>query len=283
VLRQRAWVEDHTGPFNVWLLRQDPRVEGHPVSPVLDGLVHRFSSAHWEIAPGLTHRQRTPADPGVSISVVGHTTRVGGHDQQRVEAVVDAATGYLTSRTAAGKGWIVSATVIPGGIGAFIAGSAASLANRPVRLGAVLPLDETALTAELADQTDETARVEILARALEGVISQASPERLTNSRRVAEISTLVATDRSIRRLSDLYAKIQVSPRNLQRLFLHYAGVSPNWVVRRYRLVDAINDARDGASVAWASVASELGYTDPSHLARELRLMFKPDLGRGAAA
>lgn len=58
-----------------------------------------------------------------------------------------------------------------------------------------------------------------------------------------------------RRLSDLCEMAGVRLRTLQRMFLHYAGASPTWVIRRYRLLEAAEAVREGTLVSWAQVAA----------------------------
>lgn len=110
----------------------------------------------------------------------------------------------------------------------------------------------------------------MLAGVLEDVVATADPRRLRRARQVAEVARLAETNRSLRRLSDLCREAGVGPRSLQRMFLHYAGVSPTWVLRRYRLLDAAEEVRDGQRVSWARVAADLGYADQAHLIRDFR-------------
>jgi AraC-like DNA-binding protein len=46
------------------------------------------------------------------------------------------------------------------------------------------------------------------------------------------------------------------------------GVSPKWVIRRYRLYEAAERAARGTEVRWADLAAELGFSDQAHLTRE---------------
>jgi AraC-like DNA-binding protein len=54
------------------------------------------------------------------------------------------------------------------------------------------------------------------------------------------------------------------------MFHRYAGVSPTWVLRRYRLLDAAETVRDGQPVSWAEIAAGLGYADQAHLITDFR-------------
>jgi AraC-like DNA-binding protein len=135
-----------------------------------------------------------------------------------------------------------------------------------VPLGEATGLDEPALLRRigLAAPPD---RVRVLADALERVVD---PERARVAREVASIARLAETDRSLRRLADLSAAAGIGERALQRMFRRFAGVSPTWVLRRYRLLDAAEAVRDGQRVSWSELAAALGYADQAHLVRDFR-------------
>ena len=75
-------------------------------------------------------------------------------------------------------------------------------------------------------------------------------------------------DRTIARVDDVTARFGIAPRTLQRLFARYVGVSPRWVLRRYRLHEAAAALADDQDRPWAEVAAELGYYDQSHFIRD---------------
>lgn len=104
-------------------------------------------------------------------------------------------------------------------------------------------------------------------------------ERIALSREVARIAAVAERDRSVRRVGELARLAGVTTRTLQRMFASCAGVSPTYVVRRFRLLDAAEMVRDGQSVEWASIAHQLGYADQAHLTRD----FTASLGRTPAA
>jgi AraC-like DNA-binding protein len=56
----------------------------------------------------------------------------------------------------------------------------------------------------------------------------------------------------------------IPARTLQRLFNRYVGVSPKWVLRRYRLHEAAARLAEPPPGSWAQVAAELGYVDQAH-------------------
>lgn len=70
----------------------------------------------------------------------------------------------------------------------------------------------------------------------------------------------------------------MSLRQLQRLFREYVGVSPKWVIQRYRLLDAAERVAAGTTIDWADLSLDLGYADQAHFIRD----FKKLVGRSPA-
>jgi AraC-like DNA-binding protein len=264
-MNEPASVErDSRGILDPWLLRQRLALTRYPAGPALDGLVDHFWAIRWDLPAGVQHRQEVLTHPVANISVSHPDARSG---LCAIEARLSGVARKLTDRVVAGQGWVVAAMTTPGGLGAFLPGSAARLTGRTVPLGTALDLDEAALIAEVTDAPAEVERVAVLRGALGRALVA---RRVGPARQVAEIARLAETDRTIRQLGELSRKAGVSQRTLQRMFLEYAGVSPTWVLRRYRLLAAAEAVRSGERVSWTEVATNLGYADQAHLIRDFR-------------
>lgn len=256
---------DSRGILDPWLLRQRVALTRYPATPALSGLVDRFWVVRWDLPAEMQHRQQVLTHPGANLSVGPPDARARTIG---IEARLGGVARSLTTRVLAGRGVTVAALTRPGGLGAFLIGSAAEYTDRSVPLGAAIGLDETTLLARIGDGGEDTAQaVAVLARALEGAVKR---DRVSEARRVAEIAALAETDRSLCRLDDLSTRTGTKPRTLQRMFHRSAGVSPTWVLRRYRLLDAAESVRSGQVVSWARIATELGYADQAHLTRDFR-------------
>jgi AraC-like DNA-binding protein len=57
-------------------------------------------------------------------------------------------------------------------------------------------------------------------------------------------------------------------RSLQRLFEKYVGVSPKWVLSRYRMHDVVTRLDEGYDGSLADLAAEHGWFDQAHFTRE---------------
>jgi AraC-like DNA-binding protein len=259
--------QDSRGILDPWLLRQQVRLTRYAPGPALTGLVDRFWAVRWDLPPGAVHRQQVLTHPGANLSVGHPDAEASRSPAGPIEARLNGVARGLSARVLTGQGWTVAALTTPGGLGAFITGSAARFTDRIVPLGAATGTDEAALLRLLREEPDEAARVGLLTSALE---QAADPQRVPDARRVAEVARLAETNRSLRRLSELCEIADTSQRTLQRMFLRYAGVSPTWVLRRYRLLEAAEAVRGGERVSWAEVAAGLGYSDQAHLTRDFR-------------
>jgi AraC-like DNA-binding protein len=258
---------DSRGILDPWLLRQRVQLTRYPAGPVLDGLVDRFWAVRWDLPPGTVHQQQVLTHPGANVSI-GHANGTPGQPQPGpVEARLYGVARGLSTRVLAGQGWTVAALTWPGGLGAFITGSAAELTDRVVPLGQALGTDEAVLLRQVTAEPDEAARVALLAAALEQAVD---PDRREPALSVATVARLAESDRTVRRLTDLCERSGLGQRTLQRMFLQYAGVSPTWVIRRYRLLEAAEMVREGRPVSWAEIAAALGYADQAHLIRDFR-------------
>jgi AraC-like DNA-binding protein len=274
-VERRQIQDDSRGILDPWLLRQRVAFARYPPTPALDGLVDRFWAVRWDLPDGTAHRQEVLTHPSVNVTVGTPDARTG---RTAPEARVTGVATELVDRELTGQGWTVAAMTTVGGFGAFVDEPVSSLVGRAVDADVVPRLDGAALVAAVAgDDTDdrddagrEPARVAVLAGVLEEALDAADPALVVQAREVAAVARIAETDRDVRRLDDLATRAGVTPRALQRLFARHAGVSPTWVLRRYRLLEAAEAVRAGERVVWSEVASALGYADQAHLVREFR-------------
>jgi AraC-like DNA-binding protein len=78
----------------------------------------------------------------------------------------------------------------------------------------------------------------------------------------------IRADRTVRRVGDFARAEGLSVRALQRLFATCVGVSPKWVILRYRIHEALEQAGTRDDIDWAALAADLGYADQAHLVRD---------------
>jgi AraC-like DNA-binding protein len=107
---------------------------------------------------------------------------------------------------------------------------------------------------------------------VEGFLRARLPDADPRIPQINAIVDAVAADRRILKVEDVADRFGLHPRTLQRLFNQYVGVSPKWVIQRYRLHEAAEQVADGAAANWAKLAQDLGYFDQAHFIRDFKAM-----------
>ncbi|MEV6653342.1 helix-turn-helix domain-containing protein [Streptomyces sp. NPDC051219] len=163
-----------------------------------------------------------------------------------------------------GRGRVCGIQFRPGGFRPFLPGRPVSeLTGRRVPLPEVFAGFSATAPVVLGPEAED-ARV----AALDDFLLALGPAPDPQADRAMALADRIRRDRSIRRVDEVADAAGVSVRSLQRLFAAYVGVSPKWVILRYRIHEALERAGTDGSVDWAGLAAELGYSDQAHLVRD---------------
>ena len=128
----------------------------------------------------------------------------------------------------------------------------------------VLP---TALAADLADPDlaeSSTAWAEVAEHGLAALAAGRPDPRYDL---VLDVVADMLADHSLLTVADVADRHAVTVRTLQRLFTHYVGVGPKWVLARYRLHDAVADLDAGRHGTLTDLAVRYGWYDQAHFTR----------------
>ncbi|MEU8179763.1 helix-turn-helix transcriptional regulator [Micromonospora sp. NPDC049044] len=161
--------------------------------------------------------------------------------------------------TLTGTGRVSGVQFRPGGFHPFWRRPVSELTGRRVPL----PAGRLAAPDEVVCAGDDDERC----RALDTLLTGWQPEPDPMAEEAVRLAEAIRTDRMVLRVNDFAARHDVPLRRLQRLFLEYVGVGPKWVIRRYRLLEAAEQASNGP-LNWADLAADLGYSDQAHLVRD---------------
>lgn len=265
--------EDTRGILSPGRMMRHVEFARYPAPAELAGLVDWFWSVAWRLPMGFAHRQDVVPQPGVNVSV-GCAPPPGADPPPGpypVRCTVNGVSTGMSTRVLRGEGWNLAAKTTTGGFGAWVddvsvLNDAALPVDDVLDLSAI-GLDGSVLAHSVDPQTMDDGAA-LLASTLARLLESRPAARIELAREVAAVSARAERDRSIRRVDELARLTGVTRRTLQRMFATCAGVSPTWVIRRYRLLDAAEHVRDGDPVDWAALASDLGYSDQAHLTRD---------------
>ena len=126
-----------------------------------------------------------------------------------------------------------------------------------------LMLEEAMLATH--DQAAQIARFESFVRDRRPVMDEAASL-------VGRVVDRIANDRTLVKVEGVARAAGLSRRQLERLFGRYVGVSPKWVIQRYRLFEAAEALVSRPEVDAAALAAELGYADQAHFIKDFKSM-----------
>lgn len=230
-------------------------------SPALETWVEHYWTVRWELGSA-AYRSEVVPHPAVHLSVESGTTP--HHGIAMPAALVH---GVVTTRFTvdlAGEGRVFGVKFRPGGFGAFTGQDVGSWTGRVLDLSAAFG-DEAASLREavLAEESDDDR-----ARVVDDFLVRRLPGPDPSYERVLEIIAGMLADPTLTSVEAVSERYAVSARTLQRLFRRYVGVGPKWVLRRYRLHDAVTLIDTGEVEDLATLAAGLGWYDQAHFTRE---------------
>lgn len=230
-------------------------------APLLAPFVQHFWYVQWDRRDAASGSAETLPHPSCYL--------VFEHDLER--PVDDAAVLRCTevsgvhtgkfSRTMEGCGRVFGVKFQPGGLFPFLQGSVSVLTDRVVPAHQVFGSEIHTLARDLrALQTPE----DMVAAATQFLASRA-PERDPASETATDLVKLILDDPAVLTVDGLSHRSGLSVRALQRLFKTYVGVSPKWVIRRYRLHELLECLNSSEHFDGVQIALDLGYADQAHL------------------
>jgi AraC-like DNA-binding protein len=224
-------------------------------------LVERYWLISWDLRGRETFAQETLPHPCVNVVIGTHRPGVGLGTKRFVAELE-------------GRGWVLGVKFRSGAFHALYRRDVAELAGRERSIESVFGEDGGALEASVLARGGGTACIE----SVEQFLRARRPARDENIDTAARAVEVARADPSIGRTRDLASRVELSPRTLERLFHRYVGVSPKWIIRRYRVHEACERAASGEAPSWSELAQELGYFDQAHFIRD----FKAQVGRTPA-
>lgn len=178
------------------------------------------------------------------------------------------------SRLLENKGRVFGMKFKPGAFYPFLRASGAKFTDGLIGLQDAFGVDDKVLEdAILLPEHEEEMK-----EAAENFLRERLPERDENIREINRIVDFIIDHQEITRVDEVVNQFNLSKRTVQRLFRQYVGVSPKWVINRYRLHEAAERLINGEVVNWAELALDLGYFDQAHFIKD----FKAFVGRTPA-
>ncbi len=222
--------------------------------PALASFIQHYWTVGWDLRGREPHLQETLPHP--------NTYLVYEFDKLTVHGV----STHKFSRLLEGQSRTFGVKFQPGGLWPFLRTPVSALTDRLLPATEIFGQTAETLQNALALADDEAAMAALMSTFF---LSQEASANENVSRATALVLQILEEPR-IKTVDDLVCRSGVSRRSLQRLFRDYVGVSPKWVIRRYRLHELVERINRGGQFDWAEVALDLGYFDQAHLINDFR-------------
>jgi AraC-like DNA-binding protein len=115
-----------------------------------------------------------------------------------------------------------------------------------------------------------TPTTQAIVAALKFFLRERRPVPDDNIEIVRRIAAQIAVEPQWTRVEQVAHACDMGVRSLRRLFGEYVGVSPKWVIQRYRLHEAAARIAATATPDWADLALSLGYANQAHFIRDFK-------------
>ena len=248
------------GPARGMLRRSLPEgnlrhVRRSPATELTPWIAH-YWMIHWDLGQSAPQLVESLPHPNVHLVF------------EDAKAVVYGVQTQKFSRTLEGRSRVFGVKFRPGGFRPFLDGPVSALADSSAPARRIFGKDLRALEAIAFTDGREDDKVQ----AANDFFHQRMPKSDSTLELAAHLVECILQEPEIQTVEDLASLESVSKRRLQRIFQEYVGVSPKWVIRRYRLHELIEKANSTSQLDWAQVALDLGYFDQAHLINDFKSM-----------
>ena len=224
--------------------------------------VQHFWIESWSLDDGEPQVREVLPHPCVHLAFVRGQARLYGVQLGRF------------ARELKGDGCVIGVKFRPGAFYPFLRKPVATISDTSFDAQQLFS-DIPAVAAAISNCHDERGMIDLASQFIEGRLPDHDPA----VENVCEAVEIVATDRTVTRVADLIARCGIQDRTLQRLFHRYVGASASWVIRRYRIYDALTQLDQASHGEWTELAQNLGYYDQAHFIND----FKKLVGRSPSA
>ncbi len=220
----------------------------YPPPAALAHFIERYWIIHWDLRGEAPFTSETLPQPYVNLVFEAEQARIHGVASKKYTKVLE------------GQGKVFGIKFKPGAIYPLLNAPLTTLTDRSIPVEtlfgstanvvgqAILALNDPAVMSALANEL-------MLAH---------QPPLDETTKRAAIMVDRIMHDRTMTKVTDIAAAFEVNQRTVQRIFQQYVGVTPKWVITRYRLHDAAEQLATGSDIKLVTIAQELGYFDQAH-------------------
>lgn len=222
----------------------------------LQSWIEHHWTVRWDLRGKEPYLAQTLPHPSIHI--------VFEKDKSRIQGIIEGKFSTLLED----KGIVWGIKFKPGAFYPFYQKPVRTITNRSIPIESVFSVNVSELERSVLNAKDDDQRIKIV----EAAFFQKLPEEDVNTIWIQKTVQLILEQNDILRAEDVAKKVGVNLRTLQRQFSRYVGVTPKWVIQRYRLHEAAERLENGENVDGSRLALDLGYFDQAHFIKDFKAM-----------
>lgn len=223
-------------------------------APEVATFIERYWLIRWDLRGQPSYQTATLPQPYVNLVLEAGKSRIYG------------VTSNTYTNLLVDKGQVFGIKFKPGAFYPFLKSPLATLTDRAIPVQAVFGDEALALEKALLGLEEPTAMTALADAFLQPRLPTLNATILF----VNAIVERIIVDRTMTRVEAVAEGFAISKRTLQRLFQYYVGVSPKWVIQRYRLHEAAEELAHNRATDLPQLALALGYFDQAHFTKAFK-------------
>ncbi len=221
----------------------------------LAGVVANYWLIEWDLKNGQTYDQ-------VNLPHASQHLVIDPQAQSGVFGVTSGAFSYHLER----EGRIFGVKFNPGQFRRYAHHQMVKLTDNSVPISSYFDADD----GQLLEAFSASKKCVDFVPEVETLLLAQSIELDAKADQAQDVVRFIEDNREIFDVATVAQRFHMSPRALQRLFADYVGVSPKWVIERFRMIEAIETLNSIAPVSFTELAHALGYFDQAHFSKAFK-------------
>lgn len=234
----------------------------YPPSDDLSAWIEHYWIVNWDLRGQEPYLQENVPHPSVHLVLEQGNSRLVGVVKGRFSILLQ------------DQGAVFGIKFRPGGFYPLIQQPISTLTNRTIPFADWFGIESDVLENQIFAQENAEQMIKIAETFIRSLHPVIDPQLASIDR----IVQAVLSNREITKVDHIVDLFSISKKQLQLLFDRYVGVSPKWMIQRYRLHEAVEKMTAQDIPDWSALAVELGYYDQAHFIKD----FKAIIGKSPA-
>lgn len=218
-----------------------------------NGFIEQCWLVNWQLSSQTEHIQQNLPDPNFHLVI--------SNNQVTLLGPVSKSYSYRM----AGTGRIIGVKFDYGALNKYLPCPAVECVDKEFAAKDIFTADIDNILLPLYDSADDGVIVECLQNYFTAFIHPITAQQATTQ----QLVSLIKQNEDMLSVEQVAAHAKLSVRAVQRYFAEYVGLSPKWLIRKYRLSRALEQLENN-SVSILDIVARLEYADQSHLIKDFK-------------